>query len=78
LKKSFQKEWNKHNIDILLTPVMPFTAPLVNTTQLLVYQLSFCSFQNLTEQPAGVIPTRLVTKEETKYQANNSLEREIA
>jgi hypothetical protein len=56
----FLKEWKEKGIDVLITPVMPFTAPFPGAGGLLIYQLSYSCFQNIIELPAGVIPTRLV------------------
>ena len=63
LKKLFYQEWYQKDIDILISPTMPFTAPLPDTTNLLVYQLTYCCYQNILELPSGVIPTRLVKEE---------------
>ena len=57
---------------------MPFTAPFPNTTNLLVYQLTYCCFQNILELPSGVIPTRLVKEEETAYEPLNAFEKKVA
>lgn len=57
---------------------MPFTALLPGVADLLIYQLSYCCFQNVVELPAGVIPTRLVKPEETKYHPSNDFERKVA
>lgn len=46
LKKEFMKEWRQLELDVLITPVMPCTAILPNT-EILVYQLTFCCFQNI-------------------------------
>jgi Asp-tRNA(Asn)/Glu-tRNA(Gln) amidotransferase A subunit family amidase len=64
-KKSFLKEWKDKEIDVLVTPVMPFTALYPGSTELLIYQLTYCCFQNVLELPAGVIPTRFVLPNET-------------
>jgi hypothetical protein len=72
------KEWNRLDLDVLITPVMPFTAILPNSTDLLVYQLTYCCFQNILELPAGVIPTRLVKAEETKYNPTTHFESVVA
>lgn len=45
------------------------------TTELLVYQLTFCCFQNVLEMPAGVIPTRFVRAGETNYEAKTAFEK---
>lgn len=65
LKKEFMKEWNQKNIDVLVSPVMPFTAMLPGISDVLIYQLSYSCYQNTLELPAGVIPTRLVKESET-------------
>jgi Asp-tRNA(Asn)/Glu-tRNA(Gln) amidotransferase A subunit family amidase len=76
LKKEFMREWRKLDLDILITPVTPFTALLPDSTEYLVFQLAYCCFQNVLELPAGVIPTRLVKAEETIYTASNIFEKE--
>ncbi len=70
------REWRKLDLDILITPVTPFTALLPDSTEYLIFQLAYCCFQNVLELPAGVIPTRLVKAEETKYTASNIFEKE--
>ena len=57
---------------------MPFTAPLPNTTSLLVYQLTYCCFQNILELPSGAIPTRRVRENETQYEPKTSFEKKAA
>jgi Asp-tRNA(Asn)/Glu-tRNA(Gln) amidotransferase A subunit family amidase len=78
VRKIFLKQWHEKGVDVLLTPVMPFTATLPGTTDLLVYQLTYCCFQNVLELPAGSIPTRVVREEETKYEPSNAFEQKVA
>lgn len=78
LKKQFMKEWTEKGIDVLITPAMPFTALLPGVSDLLIYQLSYSCFQNVIQLPAGIIPTRLVKPEETKYSPTNDFERKAA
>ena len=78
IKKEFLREWHQKGIDVLISPVMPFTAPLPKTTDLLVYQLTYSCYQNILEMPAGAIPTRLVREEETRYEPANAFEKRVA
>ena len=59
LKDKFVKKWEENGLDILITPVTPFTALLKGASKYLVNQLTFCCFQNLLEMPAGVVPISL-------------------
>ena len=47
---------------------MPFTAPLKNGDEMLLYQLTFCCFQNVLQMPAGSLPIRVVRREEQEYE----------
>ena len=60
--------WNEEELDVLITPVTPYTALLKGTSKYLVNQLTFCCFQNVMEMPAGVVPVRLVKEGENVYQ----------
>lgn len=49
---------------------MPFTALLTQSDTFLVSQLTYCSFQNVLQMPAGSVPIRLVKESETAYDDN--------
>lgn len=78
IKGEFLKAWNKSGIDVLITPVMPFTAPLKNSHPYLLNQLTFCGFPNVLEMPAGSVPVRLVRQDETVYDGEGFYESKIA
>lgn len=78
IKGEFLKAWNASQIDVLITPVMPFTAPLKNSNPFLLHQLTFCGFSNVLELPSGSLPVRLVKREETEYEGQGFYESKIA
>lgn len=63
IKAEFLKVWAASGINVLITPVTPFTAPLKNSDPFLLNQLTFCAFPNVLEMPSGTIPIRLVKRE---------------
>ena len=60
--ENFISTWNDAKIDVLLSPIMPFTAPLAKSDTSLINQLTFTSYQNVLQMPAGSVPIRLVKK----------------
>jgi Asp-tRNA(Asn)/Glu-tRNA(Gln) amidotransferase A subunit family amidase len=60
VKTDFLAKWAQSGIDVLITPVTPFTAPTVNFNPFLLNQLTFCGFPNVLEMPSGTVPVRLV------------------
>ena len=49
---------------------MPFTALLSQSNSFLISPLTYCSFQNVLQMPAGSLPIRLVKKSEAVYEDN--------
>lgn len=70
LQQKFYRKWQEAQVDLLLTPTMPFTAPCHTQTQNSIHMLTFTAFQNVLELPAGHVPVRLVKQNETKYEDN--------
>lgn len=62
VREKFLQVWGENKIDVLITPVTPFTAPLQVSDNYLITQLTFCGFPNVLEMPSGTIPIRLVNK----------------
>lgn len=50
----------KEKIDILISPVLPYTGVMHGDGKMLINTLAMCSFQNILDMPAGTIPIRLV------------------
>lgn len=68
LKNKFYDYWSQHKFDIVLSPVLPFTAPMHGDGVHLVNFLTLCSYQNLTDFPSGVVPVRTVRIDEISYE----------
>ena len=47
VRESFLQAWGDSQIDVLITPVTPFTAPLQKSDNYLMTQLTFCGFPNV-------------------------------
>lgn len=60
--------WTKEKFDIIISPVLPFTACLHGDGVYLVNYLTLASYQNILDFPSGVVPIRTVKPEETSYE----------
>jgi len=43
----FYQQWARSQVDLLISPTMPFTAPYHGQTENAIHQLTFTAFQNV-------------------------------
>lgn len=72
LKKQFFDYWEKEGFDVLITPIFPTPAPLLQNGHKLLKGFFYNLLGSMFEMPCGVLPIRLSKENENSYETEYS------